>query len=51
MFSRGVFKQYVKEGVREDIEVSFGFREEDGQGVFDLGFSGREFLFEFLDKA
>jgi len=51
LFSRGVFKQDVKEGVGVDIKVFFSFREQHSEGVFDLSFSGREFLLKFLDEA
>ncbi|MDN5380458.1 MAG: hypothetical protein PWP26_1537, partial [Thermodesulfobacterium sp.] len=41
----------VKEGEGKDVEMFFSFGEEDGEGIFDLGFSFREFFFEFLDET
>jgi len=41
-FCRRVFKEDVKEGVGVDIEVFFSFWEENGKGVFDLGFCGSD---------
>ncbi len=35
----------------EDIKVFFSLREEDTEGVFDLSFSGRQFVFKFVDEA
>ena len=51
LLSGGEFKEYVKEGVGEDIEVFFGFGEEDCEGVFNLSFGFSEFMFKFLDEA
>jgi hypothetical protein len=41
----------VQEGVREDIEVSFSLWEKYTEGIFDLSFSGSQFMFKFLDEA
>ena len=48
---RRVCKEDVKEGMGVDIKVFFSFWEENGEGVFDLGFCFSEFMFKFLDKT
>jgi len=50
-FSGGIATKDFEKGLREDIEVSFGFGEEGGQRVFDLGFGFSDFVFEFLDLS
>ena len=50
-FSRGIFKEYVKEGAGVDIEVFFSFWEKDCEGVFDLSFSFSKFMFKFLEET
>ncbi|WP_028841791.1 hypothetical protein [Thermodesulfobacterium hveragerdense] len=44
-------KEDVKEGEGKDVEMFFSFGEEHREGVFYLGFSFREFFFEFWDEA
>jgi hypothetical protein len=39
---RRVCKEDVKEGMGVDIKVFFSFWEENGEGVFDLGFCGSD---------
>ena len=50
-FSRGIFKEYVKEGVGVNIKVFFSFWEKNCEGVFDLSFSFSKFMFKFLDET
>lgn len=50
-FSGGIATKDFKKGLREDIEVFFGFGKKGCQRVFDLGFGFGEFLFEFLDLS
>ena len=49
--SRGIKGKDGKEGLGEDHEIGFSLREEDGQGLFDLSFGFRDFLFEFFDLS
>jgi len=50
-FCRRISKEDVKEGPGVDIKVFFSFWEENGKGVFDLGFCFSEFMFKFLDET
>ncbi len=47
---RGIFKQYMKGDMGEDIKVFFSLREKHTKCIFDLSFSGGKFTFKLLDK-